>query len=245
MAKPTEKLPLQFYIQRFHGPDMEVEADDETADDALVLNELVTKKLKSTYHALWTILTRFASQSQSQTSRERFASKYFFETHAVPGHPDVFLRCQVVEDKWLALVLEQTIKEPTFAGRAGLILGARGSGKTILLRERHAHPTIEVDITRSARLFHVHSSSLQQHADEILANLVSNPSDVTRVHDWFEETEKVITIPEKSLRETTYWLNSLNQEIARERDATQALALSQSDEFMRLFASLADTRLGA
>lgn len=245
MTKPTEKLPLQFYIQRSHGPDMDVKADDDTADNAAALNELVTDELKSTYQSLWTILTGFASQPQSQTRREYFANKYFFATHALPGHPDVFLTCRVVEDKWLALVLEQAIKEPTFSGRAGLILGARGSGRTTLLRELRAHPTIGVDITRSQHFFHALSSSLQQHAGEILPRLVFNQSDVTRVHEWFEETEKVVTIPEKSLRETTHWLNSLNLEIARERDVTQAIALSQNDAFMRLFASLADTRLGA
>lgn len=245
MAKSTEKLPLQFYIQRSQGISPDQSGDDPSTSSNIALSNDVTSRLRSIYEALWSILSDFAAQFRTSATRELFAGKYFFDAQEITGHPNVFLRCQLVDDKWLALILEQAVQEPSFAGRAGLILGARGSGKSALLRQRHAYPTIELDLTGSPRLFHVHSSAFQSHADEFLARLVSNPSEVTHVLDWFEKTQKVVTVPEDSLRETTEWLRQINQEIAAERKASQAKAEEQNDAFMRMFASLAHSRLGA
>lgn len=243
MTKSSEKLPVQFYIQHFQLGDDQGAGED--ADEPLTLTTNVTSSLTASYQILWDVLTGFATNARSGASREQFASKYFFEAHEIAGHPNVFLRCQLVNEKWLALILEKTIQEPFFSGRAGLILGARGAWKAVLQQQKHAQPTIELDLTASPRLFHVHSSALQSHADDLLARLASSPTEIARIHEWFEETEKVVTVPESSLRETTRWLRETNDELAAERQASQAAAESQKDAFMRLFASLANSRVGA
>ena len=245
MPKSTEKLPLQFYIQRSDPNSTDDEEEVAATRSDLTLNKDVTNRLKSIYRVLWSILSSFAAQTRSTETEERFTSNCFFEAQEITGHPDVFLRCQLVDNKRLALILEQTIREPSFIGRAGLILGARGSGKPELLIARHARPIIELDLSGSPRLFHVHSSAFQSQVDEFLARLISSPTEVTRVQHWFEKTEKVVTVPERSLRETTEWLNKINREIAAERKASKEEAEAQNEAFLRMFASLANPRVGA
>lgn len=245
MAKSTENLPVQYYIQQLSQSATETEPREDANEFSLLLDESGTNILISTYQRLWMILTDLAYRSESQTSKEHFASNYFFETHSIPGHPDVFLRGQVIENKKLAWVLEQTVEEPTFAGRVGLIFGARGRSTATVLKERHALQLIDLDLVKSTRPSFGPWNIFRPRADEMFASLVPDPSQVARVHEWFEEAEQVVKVPERSLRETTQWLASVNQEIAKERETTLAQAVSQNDEFMRLFASLAHTKLGA
>ncbi len=245
MSMPTEKLPLQFYIQRFQPLGAEDMDDENVTVEATKLNEDLTDKLKTVYQGLWIILHNFAAQSRANEGYRLLTNNYLFEKSEIAGHPNVHFRCEMVEEKGLAFILEQSILVPTFAGRAGLILGAHGSGKSALLREWHAHPIAELDLLNSQNKFHVYGAALQSYADVLLAQLISHPSEIARVRQWFQDTEKVISVPEESLRETTKWLKDLNHEIASERRTSEMQAESQNKAFMRLFASLADPRVGA
>ena len=243
MTKHTERLPLQFFFQR-HGATLGNDPNDEDLHEEMEsFNSETAAGLKSIYQSLWAILSEFANRSKSDPWSHSLASRHFFEPHEVSGHPNVYLQCKLVDDKWLALIIEQKMQSPSFAGQVGLVLGGGSRGKTGVMHGLRTHSTLELDLLSSIERFRVHKSALEPHAEDFLADLVASPSEVTAVQHWFQETERVIAVPEASLRETSKWLSKINREMAEERAVARAAADSQNEAFMLLYTSLANPRM--
>ena len=245
MKKPAEKFPLQFFVQHRGVPPLDESTDDETHGESLSLTTESAADLQSTYQALWALLSEVAKRSKADPVTHGFSTRHLFESHAIQGHPDVYLQCRVVDEKWLALVIETKVKSQHFSGQVGLVVGGRGQGKQALLHAMHAHPLLELDLTSSPRLSHVYSNTFEPHAEALLAGMVAKPGEISAIQQWIHETEKVVTVPEESLRDTSKWLSKVNYEIATERAASRLSADEQNQEFMRLFTTLANPRMEA
>lgn len=242
MPKPDPALPLQFFVTSMPSCKGRVDKIDAGCDARPEFDDGLTAKLAETYKALWSVMATLASGSERGGDT---SSECLFETHSLPGYPDVFLRYEVLENDSLAVVLEQNLTAPEFRGQAGLIVGARGVGKTSLLIDRRARPTIEMELQSGRHHLHVQTPSFQTYAAALVSNVSSSPEAIEQVHQWHERTEKVVTVPKDSLRETATWLRAFNRELANERESREALADAQNDSFMKLYASLADPRKGA
>ena len=239
MNKSVERFPLQFFVRR-QGVASHQDLDEETAEEVPSLTTESAARLRSVYQALWATLSEVANRSKGDL--HGFSTRHLFESHAISGHPDVYLQCQLVDNKWFALIIGTKVHGQSFSGHVGLVVGGPSSGKSNILRKMHAHPVLELDLTSSPRLSHVYSNVFESHAEALLAGMIAKPTEVSAVQRWFHETEKVVTVPEASLRETSNWLSKVNQEIASERAASRAAAESQAEEFLRLFTTLANTR---
>lgn len=242
MPKSKETLPIQFYVQnnRLLGSGENVE-DNFSNAAAWEIDESISDKLKAAYKSLWSVLVDFSSHSRKSYRAKWIPSMHMFETHEVPGHPGMFLRYELVNNEHLALLLEQKIQG---ADWAGMLIGAHGQAHKTLLRARHLRPTFKLNLIGSSCAFHPDNAALQTNFEEMRAMLSLTPMEAVQIQEWYEKTEDVITVPETSLRETTKWLDDLNKEISAERLASKELVALHNQEFRRLFASLANPRVG-
>lgn len=239
MPKSKDILPIQFYVQNNHlvGYSKSIEDSNSNA----TIDESISDKLKTAYKSLWSVLIDFSSQPRKSYKAAWMSSMPIFESHEVPGHPGMFLRYELVNNEHLTLLLEQQIQGSDWAG---MLIGAHGQAQKTFLRTRSMRPTFKLDLIGSTCAFHPDNAALQTHLEEMRAMFSPTPMEAVQIQKWYEKTEGVITVPETSLRETTKWLDDLNKEISAERLSSKELAASHSQEFKRLFASLANPRVG-
>lgn len=242
----TDRFPIHLFVKPEGEPETIV---DDTTDTAPVPRELYSaetvERLKLSYQALWDTFAAFTKTAKPERFRNKIRTKDFVHSVELAAGSAMFLQCKMVDHR-LALTLEQRVLDSHFKGIAGFVLGGdAASHDHVLIRELRAIPTAILDIGHSPRIAHLANPTFQTYAKELLDSLTATRAQTEQVAKWVEDTERIVAVPEVSLIETTEWLQSMNDEIAADRQRSAARATEQQDEFMRLFASLANPRVGA
>jgi hypothetical protein len=242
----SERFPIHLFVKPEGEPGTVLEEDAATQPvPQEVYSAETIARLRTSYQALWDAFAAFTKTSRPERFRNKIRQKDFVHSVELAAGSAMFLQCKMVNHR-LALTLEQRILDTQFKGIAGFVLGGNiASHNLFLMRELRAIPTAILDIGHPPRIAHLANPTFETYAKELLDSLTATRIQTEQVAKWVEDTERIVAVPEVSLIETTEWLQSMNDKIAADRQLSAARASEQHDEFMHLFASLANPRVGA
>jgi hypothetical protein len=243
MEKFNERFPFQLFLDAWPNQASESNAGRDPLSVGIYTPEAIAT-LKTSYQTLWDTFAHYTKTARPDRLKHKIRVANYVHSVELATGSAMFLQCKIVNHR-PELSIETRINHAHFRGTAGFVLGNKPRNYY------STHPNVHqpaMTILDTAHLLHVaqHLGPVfYSHAADLLGGLSVTPAEAEHASKWVEDTQKIIAVPEISLVETTEWLRSINHEIAAEREASSSKSSAQNDDFMRLFASLANPRVGA